>query len=251
MHIRLATIADAPYAAEVSFAAYWNNELYCWLYPQRDKYPSDLIESLRIRNKIGFLSPGVVSTVAVTDENDGLGDPGRIIGFAVWRRFGSDPEAQKWMHDRLDRYLLSWEKWYQDNFLDYATDWKRVAYFRSVISKVVFYKTLDDYWLLNSLAVHPQAQRRGIGSRLLEWGMQTAERESVPVVLESAPPARALYERAGLKVFEEIEVEGIEPGYAMLWEPDRIKGTWLTMDDKGNTVLRGQKLKAQEREEKM
>lgn len=59
------------------------------------------------------------------------------------------------------------------------------------------------YWHLSMLTVSPAAQGRGVGTSLLEHGLQRAE--GLPVALESTTPgSRRLYERWGFELVELI-----------------------------------------------
>ncbi|KAF2735568.1 hypothetical protein EJ04DRAFT_464586, partial [Polyplosphaeria fusca] len=53
----------------------------------------------------------------------------------------------------------------------------------------------ERHWYLAPLFVWPEWQGRGVGRLLLEWAMERADGEGVPMYLESAPHARAVYMR--------------------------------------------------------
>ena len=50
---------------------------------------------------------------------------------------------------------------------------------------------------LNSLTVDPLYQRRGIGALMMDWGLQRARVEGVPVVLEATANGLGLYLKKG------------------------------------------------------
>ncbi|KIX05865.1 uncharacterized protein Z518_03838 [Rhinocladiella mackenziei CBS 650.93] len=60
---------------------------------------------------------------------------------------------------------------------------------------------------LHRLMVHPSYQRQGIGQRLLDWGIETADRENIVSWLFSRPAGSRLYERNGWKEVLATEVE--------------------------------------------
>jgi uncharacterized protein YhfF/GNAT superfamily N-acetyltransferase len=61
-------------------------------------------------------------------------------------------------------------------------------------------------WLLDQLAVEPAAQRRGIGGAMLRLAIDRAERDGLPLVLETAVPGNVpLYERFGFRVASEAD----------------------------------------------
>lgn len=66
--------------------------------------------------------------------------------------------------------------------------------------------------------VDPRHQRRGFGRSLVQWGLDRADEERVPVALDASCAGLALYESMG---FRTVAVVEIIPGLkvpAMLWE---------------------------------
>jgi ribosomal protein S18 acetylase RimI-like enzyme len=63
------------------------------------------------------------------------------------------------------------------------------------------------HFFLNSIAILPAYQGRGIGTTLIRRLQQRARKEGVPVTLQvfKVNPARALYERLGFKVTGETD----------------------------------------------
>lgn len=53
--------------------------------------------------------------------------------------------------------------------------------------------------------VHPDHQGRGIGKKLLSWGLQEGVRLNLPVWLEASAAGKPLYEKSGFKVVDTIE----------------------------------------------
>ena len=87
--------------------------------------------------------------------------------------------------------------------------------------------TLTD---LHRLIVDPSYQRQGIGQKLLDWGVETANRENIVAWLFCRPAGYKLYERNGWKVVLTIEVDvpdddlKVPPVVAMLRLPTRTRG---------------------------
>ncbi|MAD87248.1 MAG: hypothetical protein CL912_30175 [Deltaproteobacteria bacterium] len=61
----------------------------------------------------------------------------------------------------------------------------------------------DDCLFLPQLAVAPDAQRKGVGRKLVQWGLDIVEREQIPAVLYATTQGRPLYDAMG---FREIEM---------------------------------------------
>lgn len=73
--------------------------------------------------------------------------------------------------------------------------------------------------------MHPSYQRQGLGQRLLEWGIETADRENVVSWLFARPAGSKLYERNGWRVHATIPFPVLDedlfvpPSMAMLRLP--------------------------------
>jgi ribosomal protein S18 acetylase RimI-like enzyme len=73
----------------------------------------------------------------------------------------------------------------------------------------------EPHWYLLMIGVHPDHQGQGLGSVLIRHALATADRDRRPAYLESSTPqSRALYQRHGFEVLEELVVE---PGAPPLW----------------------------------
>ena len=65
------------------------------------------------------------------------------------------------------------------------------------------------HWYLQTLAVHPDRQRQGVGGFLISPTLRRADREALPVYLETTKEANiAYYRRFGFEVVEELTVGG-------------------------------------------
>jgi uncharacterized protein YhfF/GNAT superfamily N-acetyltransferase len=64
----------------------------------------------------------------------------------------------------------------------------------------------EPHWLLDQVAVEPAAQGRGIGGAMLRFAIERAERDGLPLCLETGVPANVpLYERFGFRVMREAD----------------------------------------------
>jgi GNAT superfamily N-acetyltransferase len=81
----------------------------------------------------------------------------------------------------------------------------------------------EPHWLLDQVAVEPSAQGRGIGGAMLRFAIACAERDGLPLVLETGVPANVpLYERFGFCVIHEADAPG---GGPRIWFMGRA-ATW-------------------------
>lgn len=74
---------------------------------------------------------------------------------------------------------------------------------------------------LADCAVDPVYQRRGAGRALVEWGLQMARRDNVPVTLTASPMGRALYLSLGFRELGRFDV-----GEGEAWDGERVR-TWV------------------------
>ncbi|KIY01549.1 uncharacterized protein Z520_03101 [Fonsecaea multimorphosa CBS 102226] len=80
---------------------------------------------------------------------------------------------------------------------------------------------------LHWLSIHPSYQRQGIGQKLLDWGIEVADRENIVAWLFARPAGIRLYERNGWKAVLTIDVDvpdedlTVAPVVAMLRVPTR------------------------------
>lgn len=71
------------------------------------------------------------------------------------------------------------------------------------------------FWFLKLLAVSPQYQRQGHGTKLLRYGLQRAETEKVDAYLESRPMGNTTYLKAAFKIlgFDRLHHKNAKRGY--------------------------------------
>lgn len=73
-------------------------------------------------------------------------------------------------------------------------------------------------WYLALVATHPDARGQGLGRTVLQPGIERAERDCVPAVLETSNEANVgWYERLGFEVTRKLELNAIETGAPDVW----------------------------------
>lgn len=65
----------------------------------------------------------------------------------------------------------------------------------------------------------PAFQHRGIGARLVDWGLELARKEGVPVTLKSTESGYRLYERKKFKEVDAVQVTESLRVPIMVFEP--------------------------------
>ena len=63
------------------------------------------------------------------------------------------------------------------------------------------------YVYMAILAVGPEWQRMGVGRKLLEWGLEKADREGLECWIEASPAGKPLYEKVGWREVGFTDVE--------------------------------------------
>jgi GNAT superfamily N-acetyltransferase len=80
---------------------------------------------------------------------------------------------------------------------------------------------------LQELYVIPEFQRKGLGGKLVEWGIKTADEKGLQVYIEATEAGLNLYLRYGMKEVDRVDVD-LEPWggkkgdwnrYALLHKP--------------------------------
>jgi GNAT superfamily N-acetyltransferase len=83
-------------------------------------------------------------------------------------------------------------------------------------------------WHLDSVAVEPGSQGKGIGSALIAWGLEQATESKYPVVLETGTARNVpLYERHGFRLTDEAD------------SPDGGPHVWFMRRDPGEIASLG------------
>ena len=73
----------------------------------------------------------------------------------------------------------------------------------------------------------PEFHGRGAGTRLLQWGMEQADRLGVVMALESTPAGLSLYKRFGFREMEVIKADMKKFGWDLPYDPGAAKRVWM------------------------
>lgn len=83
------------------------------------------------------------------------------------------------------------------------------------------FEGISERWYLDGLAVDPAYQRRGIGTKLMEWGMKRSREEGVPITLTATQAGRRLYQKLGFKEVQLNDIGNRMKEISMIWSPDQ------------------------------
>ncbi|KAK6338617.1 hypothetical protein TWF696_009428 [Orbilia brochopaga] len=224
--------------ADIAVAAFANDDSFEWRYPGRAKYPASN-RGINLRHRAAELLDPSVWVVAAY-----VGD--QIAGFASWQRKGDPLEGEAardfWLQ-KMERRLLGFENWLDSYFFPHPAAFPPAIAlmrqcFTDVAAQLSALPNFSTYLHLNILAVDPAFQRRGVGSRLVLWGVAKARCDGVPCALEASEAGKKVYLNSG---FMELGLcDGFHPksgkpfvegmhcdqkgcqfavGTVMIWEP--------------------------------
>lgn len=84
---------------------------------------------------------------------------------------------------------------------------------------------------LTSLAVDPSFHRRGIGARLMRWGLERAETEGCPIVLIATSKGAGLYAKMGFEVYGILSLRDLRGDKVMVYWPKSFPKTENTSQE--------------------
>ncbi|KAL4891457.1 acyl-CoA N-acyltransferase [Aspergillus ambiguus] len=117
-------------------------------------------------------------------------ETGRIAGMATWQVY--------WRERTAEERVKPWIGWLEGEQRERAE-----AFLGQLWEKREKYIGEKKHVYCHTVAVHPEYQGRGVGKKLMQWGLDVAEQLKVPIYLESTHEGRPLYERLGFTTLKE------------------------------------------------
>ncbi|KAJ0414823.1 hypothetical protein BJY00DRAFT_294498 [Aspergillus carlsbadensis] len=194
--IELAVPSDVARITEVYFSAF-KNELSNRIMPRTDDVREfqvarfqKLAETTPTDSKTHFLK--IVGSQSESDQAP------VIAGFAIWRFFDGDSNSDEKDAKSTVQWPASSDAELCNSFFGHVAQERKNA--------------IGDqpHYYLDMLAVDPAFGRRGLGGRLLKWGLDRADGERVITFISSSPTGRGLYEKHGCRAVNNYQVI---PGY--------------------------------------
>ena len=172
------------------------------------------------------LGPGSVCYIAEDTITKG------VVGFAIWSRHGESTKAKDWQRPTsgismaIERKLNGIENWYYKHIPNVNPTAHKVNRKRlmPVLGEEWSADIFTEYWMLESLTVHPNHFRKGIGKMLAQWGVKRGGEERVPVLLHSSAVGRKMYESVGFEVMKRMT--GLDKWIPEFKEGGDGKGCW-------------------------
>jgi len=190
--VRKAEETDVDAISKALGAAFEDDPVMSWLVRDRGRRPGVLAGNFRMLLEEIWLEHEVTYTTATT-AGAAVWDPPGKWSVSIPKQIGLLPRAFRVWGRNLPRALLT-------------------------LAKIERAHPTRSHYYLAALGVEPQSQGRGLGSALMFPILSRCDAEGVPAYLEaSSPRNRALYERHGFEVTEELRVGAGAPPFWGMW----------------------------------
>ncbi|KAB5580461.1 acyl-CoA N-acyltransferase [Coniochaeta sp. 2T2.1] len=197
IHIRKIqpSAAEADEMDALGLQAFTNVAIHRLMFPKGEETRDEELRfrSQRFRNSLSDPSKQFVVAVEEAVLDDGTSRR-EIIGWARWTSAPEpEPETSQEEKDKeIQEKMKSWP-----DAMDKEAYRKILEGFDELDRQWLAGDDPRYYWVLDVLAVHPEHQRKGLGSKLTRWGIEKAAKEGKGVGLISRPNAKRLYASLG------------------------------------------------------
>ncbi|KAL6880046.1 acyl-CoA N-acyltransferase [Trichoderma longibrachiatum] len=199
--LRNARYSELPEVAHVMAKAFWDDNLFGDLiHPHREEYPDDVDLYWLRRARVSFWNHRWHFIVAVDKDETGHDT---IVGIALWARLGEggkQPRGLHWDFRHLLKPLSSlamtvhawlWPNRASDTITEDIVE-RSYPYFSTLWAD-----KRAESWFLDVLAVRPDFQGKGVGRKLVQWGLGKAEADGVCASVISAFGKEGFYSKCG------------------------------------------------------
>ncbi|KAJ6195251.1 acyl-CoA N-acyltransferase, partial [Bipolaris maydis] len=188
-----ATPSVAPRLASIHVSAFSSNRLMRAIYPTQAIWTAFecAVEEKLIADMLDERTSVVVAQSTDMEKDGG----GEIVGFAVWCLACVEEKEDERSSGGKKTYTAP--RWN----LPEGTDWDILNAWRAAAAKVAD-STIGDcrHYELSWIAVSPNHGRQGVGRMLLDWGLDTCNKQRVPAYLESTvEAAETFYAKVGFR----------------------------------------------------
>ena len=195
--VRVATAADVDDVVGVLTDAFGDDPLMSWAFPHLVTRSRRLAAMWRLVAGEGYLPLGRSTVVGRVGSG--------ADAAALWLAPGQELDDDFWGPRTAD-FIASLDG-----------DVERLWSMSEVMSAS---HPQEPHWYLLAIGVSPPRQGGRLGSALLAHTLAEADADGAPAYLEATSPrSRALYERFGFRVVEELDIPGGPAVWAMWREP--------------------------------
>ncbi|KAE8374287.1 acyl-CoA N-acyltransferase [Aspergillus bertholletiae] len=217
MFIRQATSADIHDIARVAVAAYIDDPQDAYQYPKRASFPAVYLNAKSSIIKSSLEDLTAIPVVAVLEPGDKeawRSNDTTIIGYCIWYREHEDaddeekskePDREPLVERIKNRIMNSSIVEFFSDLVNPILDSSHARAMARVCSDPDSrrfeegYQKPRNYYGVLDVGVDPTFQRQGAARRLMEWGMERAEKENLPVYLSATPAGQPLYKSLGFR----------------------------------------------------
>lgn len=184
----------------------------------------------------------------VGDEGAGEKAERKAVGMAVWERENMEKPGKEWgkwgyvgnpliqgrgpvelCHQpeisadaitAFEAFLFGLqERFWRPLFHDRSIDHAFVAKFMdlAISSSMRIWAPWPSRLHLALIGTEPQYTRMGVGTALVQWGTDWAQKEGVPAILEASPDGQGLYEKFGFEIEEWVGAPVMRNAPFMIW----------------------------------
>ncbi|KAL4988103.1 acyl-CoA N-acyltransferase [Aspergillus falconensis] len=185
---------DAPRIAEIYFSAF-TNTLSQRLMPRTKE--AEAFQTANFKKSAEEAQAGLgkdmIKILATAPDQQPV-----IAGFALWKFYSGTSDSD----DQGEKEKVEWPS---------SSDRELCESFFSGVERERKTAIGDQpHYCLHMLAVDPAFGRRGLGAKLLKWGLDRADEKRLTTFISASPAGRALYEKHGCRAVHNYEVV---PGY--------------------------------------
>jgi GNAT superfamily N-acetyltransferase len=150
----------------------------------------------------------IVDTDLEPSEDDPPTNEGRTIAVAVWSM--NNVEAKDTKEPAVIPAITSTKSSFVPPEVRLDVLGSLLGPLRAATSEIM--GTAEPYFMLNTLATHPDHQGRGAGKLLLDWGLEKADAEGLVTYLNATSVGKRMYEKRGFVVVRTIEWDRVPWG---------------------------------------
>jgi len=185
--IRAATRADLERMGALLTVAFAADPFVRWVLPDPHAFTLGNYDYARLNAEPGFAHGA----------NHIIGDG---WGMAIWRPPGVAPDPAALEANMRTHF-----------------DPHRIPRFQALMEACAPYHLHGSHWHLSLVAVDPMHRGRGLGGRLLDYGLAACDRDGLPAYLESTNARNlTVYQRHGFELLAEVRVDGAPCRYPMM-----------------------------------
>ncbi|KAH7264602.1 hypothetical protein MRS44_012082 [Fusarium solani] len=208
--IRVNSIDELDQLIDLACEIWIDDPIFSCVVPGRRERPDQYRQVWQLLLRTEYSSPGAVVIVACDGSSGDIAD---AVGFAVWHRHGSSDTARSWQGDTLNKKLIRLGllfQWIYNFALSGSPEAVSTSHGKEIMAETRNAERLypDERWRLAFISVSPNHQRRGIGRKLVQWGLDRSEEEGVAAVLEASDAGKGLYEKMGFVEVGKMPFDG-------------------------------------------